>query len=63
MSRARAKTMDHLRDLVTAVAVVSALTADAASCTGYGVVDPLPPPTKCPDVVKDLSATTRSEAK
>ncbi len=56
MSSARAKTMEHLRELVTAVAVVSALSAEASACGGYGVVDPLPPPTRCPDALKSLTA-------
>lgn len=62
MSSARAKTMEHLRELVTAVAVVSALSAEATACTGYGVVDPLPPPTKCPDAIKDITANVTVEA-
>jgi hypothetical protein len=62
MSSARAKTMEHLRELVTAVAVMGALSAEASACGGYGVVDPLPPPSKCNDVVKDFSATVKVEA-
>lgn len=61
MSSARAKTMDHLRELVTAALVVSALSAEATACTGYGVVDPLPPPTKCPDAIKDITANVKIE--
>lgn len=62
MSSARDKTMEHLRELVTAVAVVGALSAEASACGGYGVVDPLPPPANCPDILKDLSGTTKREA-
>ncbi|MFO0612906.1 MAG: hypothetical protein U0414_09975 [Polyangiaceae bacterium] len=51
---ARERVSAHMNILVAAALVT---TATAAADCGYGVVDPLPPPSSCPDIAKQLIVT------
>ena len=55
MSEARRSILEHLNTLVTTVAVVGALSAEGAACKGYAVVDPMPPPARCPGVAATIT--------
>lgn len=47
----RDKTLRHMRRLLT---FATAMAGPAVGCTGYGVVDPLPPPPKCRGLTASL---------
>lgn len=49
------------KDRLLAISAASAIMAGAASVSGcgYGVVDPLPPPSQCPDVLSTITAKAR----
>jgi hypothetical protein len=51
---ARERVRAHMNVLVAAAIVT---TATAAVDCGYGVVDPLPPPSSCPNIAQQLTVT------
>lgn len=51
------KTRDRLIALSAASAIMAG--ASAVGGCGYGVVDPLPPPSQCPDVLSTITAKAR----
>jgi hypothetical protein len=57
MSETRRSILAHLNALVTTVAVVGALSSEGAACKGYAVVDPMPPPARCPGVAGTIKGT------
>ena len=57
MSETRRSILEHLNTLVTTVAVVGALSSEGAACKGYAVVDPMPPPARCPGVAGTIKGT------
>jgi hypothetical protein len=58
----RGRTLQHMKRLASLAAAGAALSGTACSSSGYGVVDPLPPPPKCGDVAATIAATAMVRA-
>lgn len=56
----REKTRRHLERLATAAAVASTVAAADACKSGYAVVDPMPPPSRCSGAAASLKVTASS---
>jgi hypothetical protein len=51
------KTMERLIAISAASALIAGCSGSGSGDTGYGVVDPMPPPAKCPGVAGSITAT------
>ena len=59
-SSVRDKTQRHLNRLATAAAVASTVaSAEACKNSGYAVVDPMPPPSRCPGAAGAITASAK----
>jgi len=59
MDDARKKTLERKSALIgAAMGVIACKTTTEGGSIGYGVVDPMPPPARCPDLLR-MAATAR----
>lgn len=62
MSTARKSTLAHMNQMIAAATIVGTLACNKCNSltgNGYMVVDPMPPPARCPGIAGSMTATVR----